>query len=785
MQFFGALTFTVKLNNDWSSLPESEIPNLRSRLLGWLVRLVGESAGNLVVRKLCSTLVTFFIRFPDSMAQPVRLLLCALAVGRAGTMEEFAAAVPETEVLLRTLPEERKMAALGFCAMLVEEVGKVDANNIKNTRYHAIVHENMAEAVLLMRSVIDISEGANRAGASPEVVEAGLKTFQAWVYYTLRTSITTNMEFPLLQSLTRKAIDWMMDAEHYDVACEVVIDILSQSFAFFTHEDTFYLANVLMSPWAMERYNSLLTGDNEWEAIQFSRLLVTFAEATVQELAETLETPHGHALISMLHGLLTVPGYPRVQDEISSTTFEFWGSLVDYILDSDNQATVDGKHDEWIERGKAEVQRAVDGFWRKIRIPSQDVAVTWSKDQRDGFMHFRRDAADFVDAAYALLGSQIFEQLVDQVVGSLGDRQPQEVAWDEVESSLFCLKALSDNLGDEPDEDEYLEKLFGSNIFSLLVEHGDGIPSKVRTTCVSIIGSYASFFERKTQYLPAALKFLFTSLSTSILAVSASRSISLLCYSCRSTLTQEIPAFLHQYGLFAHSPAADDAAKERVLCAISYVIQALPNESDKLEPITTLLTYINTSAQACLSHLASHNHEAALESALQTLSYLTSMGKGLQAPDDVPIDLSPHPATTNFYSHPPRILPANIPLRHHHHHHQLLPRQRRARRLRMRHLPHWIHRDATRPILLQPGYNHLLPPHARLAHRDHALRSHLLRLQPHHPRLLRYHPADPLPPAVCAQSRHLARVPAAGARDRAVRHRVPRPPLPEVPTRAS
>lgn len=165
-------------------------------------------------------------------------------------------------------------------------------------------------------------------------------------------------------------------------------------------------------------------------------------------------------------------------------------------------------------------------------------------------------------------------------------------------------------------------------------------------------GAYAPFFERKTHYLPAALNYLFTSLSTPVLAVPSSRSISLLCNSCRSTLTQEIPAFLQQYGNFVHSQSADCPAKERVLTAICYVIQALPTESEKMDPISTLLTYINTSVQACLGNLASNNFEAALEAGLQTFSYLTCMGKGLQAPDDIPIDLSSGP-TTNFYTQPP------------------------------------------------------------------------------------------------------------------------------------
>lgn len=132
------------------------------------------------------------------------------------------------------------------------------------------------------------------------------------------------------------------------------------------------------------------------------------------------------------------------------------------------------------------------------------------------------------------------------------------------------------------------------------------------------------------------LNFLFISISTPTLARNASKSIASLCSSCRTTLTGELSTFLYQYQLFSTTSTADDIAKERVLCAIAYVTQALPSEEVKLEPVKRLLGFVEQDVQECFS-LVAQQHEDAKEVALLALRCLLSIGRGLQVPEDIPI----------------------------------------------------------------------------------------------------------------------------------------------------
>lgn len=80
-------------------------------------------------------------------------------------------------------------------------------------------------------------------------------------------------------------------------------------------------------------------------------------------------------------------------------------------------------------------------------------------------------------------------------------------------------------------------------------------------------------------------------------------------------------------------------AKERVICAISYVIQALPSEEEKEGPITILLELIQTDVEICLSLVQNGQFDTARDMALLVMRCLTNMGRGLQVPDDIPIIL--------------------------------------------------------------------------------------------------------------------------------------------------
>lgn len=115
---------------DRESLSPSDAKALLERLINSLIRCLNRDVGPIVIRKLCSTLVVYFLQFSSLWTRCVRHLIQSLSMGEA-TSTELLDQSPDTGVLVGRLSSTNALAALWFSAALAEEVGKTDGNNIK------------------------------------------------------------------------------------------------------------------------------------------------------------------------------------------------------------------------------------------------------------------------------------------------------------------------------------------------------------------------------------------------------------------------------------------------------------------------------------------------------------------------------------------------------------------------------------------------------------------------------------------------------------------------------
>lgn len=118
---------------DWfnsASLSKDDADEVLRQLISWLILSLRRSSSPLVIRKLCSTLVVYFLNFLAAWTRCIRYLVLCLLAGEAVDIVNVENA-PETSLLVQSLAPEDFSAALCFSALLAEEVGKTDGNNIK------------------------------------------------------------------------------------------------------------------------------------------------------------------------------------------------------------------------------------------------------------------------------------------------------------------------------------------------------------------------------------------------------------------------------------------------------------------------------------------------------------------------------------------------------------------------------------------------------------------------------------------------------------------------------
>ncbi|KAH8598068.1 armadillo-type protein [Bisporella sp. PMI_857] len=655
VRFFGALTFTVKLNTDSSSLTDSDVHALLQSLIIWLIRSLEKGEGVLVIRKLCSTLAAFFIQFSTTWTRCLKHILYCLCLNQAVPYSNLTDA-PETALLVQNISNEKAIIVFWFISTLVEDVGKMDSSSMKTHRYHQQVVPNVNDVVPLIERYATNSN----AGVDVKCRQEAMKCFQAWVSYSHRAFIDDEVVLDPLKSLTKHAIIALVDDTLYEITIELISDILSNYSKFLEKDDIALLYSLFGSQWAQERYQRLVNGDFDFDSIQFGLFMIAFGDANVEELAQKAGTePQCQQLLTALGGLLGAEGYAVNDDKIFVPALEFWSTfvecMVDVIYSSDG-----GKHPLWFSAASEHVMQAVRKCWLKIQFPPPNVFDSWDSVDQTGFKDARRDVCDLLEQFYLISDISLLNVFIDYSQQSIATR-----SWTELEASLYCLSMLSDCIRNHTQEDEYLHRVFDPSLVSLLTSHQD-IPVRTSYVFLSLIREYSEYFERYTGILPQVLNIVFASAVNPYLAKNASWAIKELCSKCRTILVPELGVFLQQLANMS-SFSLDSHVKEGIIQGIASIVQAIGTEEGKVAPLEQLLHFIEADVDQCLrlisSYLSSHpgpnsalpatnspnDYNTACELDVAALRCLAAVADGLQVPTDIPVDLEKKASRSTFW----------------------------------------------------------------------------------------------------------------------------------------
>lgn len=435
-----------------------------------------------------------------------------------------------------------------------------------------------------------------------------------------------------LRTLTPYSLRLLWHEGLSETVADCLGDILNPFSAFFTAQDLEMLVGFLISEQAQRQLSSLLNGEFEPEPMAIARLLLAYGDATIQDLARNPRSHTVQLVMRELLQMLACEGFAGADDDICTPALEFWQSYTEFLIDS-----LYGAEDQiglWMDTAKHYVVQAIECCWVKIRMPPEDIMTQWTSDAKGDFKAFRADVEDLLQSSYTLLGTSIFDRLANLASGALQDH-----SWLHLEATLFCLNALSECISDEDVVDSILSGLFGSALFANMMDPMLAIPSKTQQTAVATIVSFTAFFERNTQFLPPMLTFLFGSLQIPTLAGLAAKAIYSTCDSCRKSLVTEVGAFLDQYEVILRMQGLESATKERVIGAIAAIIQAIPSQEHKVESFAKLIDFVDRDVKVCQESARAGSIEQAQEKGLCALRCLIGMGKSMQEPEGVAIDL--------------------------------------------------------------------------------------------------------------------------------------------------
>ncbi|KAI9147908.1 Importin beta-like protein kap111 [Paramyrothecium foliicola] len=667
VKFFGVLTIIVKLNTESASLNDETATELLICLIDWYLDSLVSGGGQLVSRKLASALATFFLHFHRLWPQHLHHLLFCIAAGRACPPNAIDASL-NVAALFKSLHGQQLQALLWVATSITEEVMKVDLNAANNMGLFGILLEHTEVSVLLVTS--GLSSESTSTVAQQDAIKylqvslpsyiyhddfSALIFWKAWIWLAQKAGARDSRIVEPLRPLLSSLIETLTDAQLYNTSVELVTDVLSHYSTLLTPEHVDRLGELLESDWSQGRYQDLMQGDTSFESTQFGQLLLAFGDAQVQILMKG-SNKRSHAIVTMLCNLLGAEGYPVADNTIFVPAVEFWSTFAETL--TDEMYSGDEPSNSWANNALSYVLQAVSHAWQKITYPPMEEFSQWDSIDRAGFNDARKDVIDLLQSTYTLAGADLVLTFAELILTNLTSS-----SWLRLEAAAFCLCGLADCNLDESRCDAALSSVFTSPLFSVLQTGNLNVSHRVRQTCVSLIEHYTDYFERHVDLLPAALGLLFNMVGEHAMAVPTSKSILRLCSSCRHHLHSEAGAFLEEYGRLVDGKRLDCFSSERVLGAISAVIQAIPDDSTRFSACGKILAYIQDDARLsvqlagapdsaalpcssrpqCFGEAA--DKDGGLHVALRSLRCLASVAKGLQSPSDVSIDLERDPRT--------------------------------------------------------------------------------------------------------------------------------------------
>jgi len=400
---------------------------------------------------------------------------------------------------------------------------------------------------------------------------------------------------------------------------------------------------------AQSLVESLVRGDFEPDGILYMDFLDTVIGQVDTTNPEYLHDERYRLILQNILKLLRCEGVAAIDDPVCQIALEKINEMVEGFTD-------------WEEDKSAQtLLRAItidacQAALIKIRFPLEQMSSTtqdWDADERAKFQDFRYDVQDYFQSAFALLGNSLIEEIVNTVI------VPQDPPdWSIFEAGVFSLTAFSDTMSSEPElYDGLITAVLSSPGWSCILESSQSIPDRARQTGIRFITENVVYLQRHPDRLISMLNFLFTSLHLQASSVSASRAIYNLCDSHRGILAEGLPQFMAALGSIADS---GEAERHRIYAAVAAIIQALPKEESKTAPLSELLS---AASQPLLSlQVDDGNWQELLGTCTDTMQTLASIGKGLRAPSDAPVELEASaPDQPSFWVHGPgQTIQANV-----------------------------------------------------------------------------------------------------------------------------
>ncbi|EMR08751.1 hypothetical protein PNEG_02924 [Pneumocystis murina B123] len=625
VQFFGALTFYVKINLYWSSLKEHEVVSLLYNLLNWVKIYI--NGPSIVIKKLISSLSIFALKTVPMLWN--RPIYCIMMLLKSDEKIELANIIATSDInQMFSLNCKQKRVLVLFLLFFLEEIEKSDIVPSRRLQLYQSIQDSSKDIGLLLKHCFEISRNNNE---SIELICDAIRCFQVCVFYSWDSNFTLQSILFASNDIFESVISCLLYKETFLVAAETLDEIINHSPKLLSGKLMNRIQEIVWDYWKNINFMKNFDENDGFDqyVIMLSRLIISLCEANIESIFYHLDNENSKIFIEIMLSLLGLPVFAVFQEDISILTLEFFTLFIEMFIDPSHQEKITR---DIIIYGKDIAEKVLENCLIKLKWPPSNLLKDWPKDICDKFVVYRKDIGDLLETIFSFLQARLIEKLADLLEQSL----IEPLNWEDIEAIIFSLTYISEIYPEEQSEsDKYMLRIFDSSFFSVLSLSSQTL---VKHTALKFSGSYGTFIKRYPSVIPCVLTFLFNSLEDIELSYISSKSIYKIFSDCRSLITKELSTFLYVFKTMSDTLTFSFDVKQKIFAAISCVIQSLP-DNEQIVPLDILIQKIIEDLKLAQS-LKFKDFDKSTHLALSCANCLVSIGKSMTSPHLVDTDNS-------------------------------------------------------------------------------------------------------------------------------------------------
>ncbi|QSL66785.1 hypothetical protein MERGE_001171 [Pneumocystis wakefieldiae] len=581
VQFFGALTFYVKISSDWTSMVEGEVVSLLYDLLNWVKIYINGPV--IVIKKLISSLSIFALKTAPMLWN--RPICCIMMLLKSDEKIELADIITMLEIdQVLSLNSKQKRVLVLFSLFFLEEIEKSD---VLPLQLHQVVQDSSKDIGFLLKDCFEMSKNSNE---NIELICDAIRCFQHFIVcYFVKTGVL--IVFSASDDIFESVVSCLLYKETFLLLSGKLMNGIQE---------------IIWDYWKNIDFMKNFHENNGFDqyVIMLSRLIISLCEANIEPIFYHLDNENSKIFIEIMLNLLGLPVFAVFQEDISILTLEFFTLFIEMFIDPSYQEKITR---DIIIYGKDIAEKVLEKCLIKLKWPPSNLLKDWPKDICDKFVVYRKDIGDLLEIIFSFLQARLIEKLADLLEQSL----IEPLNWENIEAIIFSLTYISEIYPEEHSEsDKYLLRIFDSSFFSALSLSS---PALVKHTALKFSGSYGTFIKR----YPSDLELSYIS----------SKSIYKLFSDCRSLITKELSTFLYVFKTMSDTLTFSFDVKQKIFAAISCVIQSLPDD-EQMEPLDILIQKIIEDLRLAQS-LKFEDFDKSTQLALSCANCLVSIGKSM------------------------------------------------------------------------------------------------------------------------------------------------------------